>query len=86
MCRVRYVTNRFLRRASLSCACFDTSAWDGDPPTERPLAGALVGAFYAWRQGVLAYEEAYLDLLSGRHVPVQRKLQVRRRGAPSLIV
>ena len=46
-------------------------------------AASLLGAFYAWYRGELAYEEAYLDLLTGRHVPVQRKLQTthKRRGA-----
>jgi hypothetical protein len=35
----------------------------------------LLGAFYAWRQGRLEYEEAYFDLLTGRCVPVQRALR-----------
>jgi hypothetical protein len=48
--------------------------------TNAAVASALVGAFYAWRQGALAYEEAYLDVLSGRQVPVYRKLQERRPG------
>jgi hypothetical protein len=48
--------------------------------TNAAVASALVGAFYAWRQGALAYEEAYLDVLSGRHVPVQRRLQERGSG------
>lgn len=48
--------------------------------TNAAVASALLGAFYAWSQGALEYEEAYLDLLSGRHIPVQRKLQERRPG------
>ncbi len=48
--------------------------------TNAAVASALLGAFYAWSQGSLEYEEAYLDVLSGRHVPVQRKLQERRLG------
>jgi hypothetical protein len=49
--------------------------------TNAAVAAALVGAFYAWRQEALAYEEAYLDVVTGRHVPVERKLQGRRRRA-----
>jgi len=45
--------------------------------TNASVAAALMGAFYAWRRGSLAYEEAYLDIETGRHVPVQRAL---RRG------
>lgn len=51
--------------------------------TNAAVASSLLGAFYAWRQGTLAYEEAYLDVLSGRHVPVQRRLQARRPGGRS---
>jgi len=47
--------------------------------TNAAVASSLVGAFYAWREGALDYEEAYLDVVSGRHVPVKRKLQPRRR-------
>ena len=47
--------------------------------TNASVAAALAGAFYAWRRGSLAYEEAYLDLESGRHVPVRRAL--RKPGA-----
>lgn len=43
--------------------------------TNAAVASALLGAFYAWREGVLEYEEAYLDVLSGRHVPVRRRLR-----------
>jgi hypothetical protein len=39
------------------------------------VASSLLGAFYAWRQGRLEYEEAYFDLLTGRCVPVQRALR-----------
>lgn len=40
------------------------------------VASALLGAFYAWRQDQLDYEEAYFDLLTGRNVPVKRALRV----------
>lgn len=43
--------------------------------TNAAVASALLGSFYAWRTGALEYEEAYLDLISGRHVPVKRALQ-----------
>ena len=39
------------------------------------VASALLGAFYAWRQQKLDYEEAYFDLLSGRCVPVKRAVR-----------
>ena len=43
--------------------------------TNAAVAAALLGAFYAWRSGTLDWEEAYLDVLSGRVVPVQRRLR-----------
>ncbi len=49
--------------------------------TNAAVAAAMAGAFYAWRRGALDYEEAYLDLQSGRHVPVRRAL-LPRRGRP----
>lgn len=49
--------------------------------TNAAVAAALLGAFYAWRTGRLAYEELYLDLVTGRHVPVRRAL--RRGTGPS---
>ncbi len=45
--------------------------------TNAAVAAAMLGAFYAWRQGALAYEEAYLDILTGRMVPVQRATEGR---------
>ena len=39
------------------------------------VASALLGAFYAWRQDRLDYEEAYFDLLTGRCVPVKRAVR-----------
>jgi molybdopterin/thiamine biosynthesis adenylyltransferase len=42
--------------------------------TNASVAAAMLGAFYAWRNGALDYEEAYLDILSGRMVPVRREL------------
>jgi hypothetical protein len=46
----------------------------------------MLAAYYGWRRGELGYEEAYLDILSGRSLPVQRKLLSRRpipRGVPT---
>jgi hypothetical protein len=43
--------------------------------TNASVAASMLGAFYAWHRGALDYEEAYLDVVSGRHVPVRRKLQ-----------
>jgi hypothetical protein len=45
--------------------------------TNAAVAAALLGAFYAWRSGRLAYEEAYFDILSGRMVPVRRMCRGR---------
>jgi len=45
--------------------------------TNLAVASALLGAFYAWRQNVLAYEEAFLDILTGRAVPVRRMVVER---------
>jgi molybdopterin/thiamine biosynthesis adenylyltransferase len=42
--------------------------------TNLAVASAMLAAYYAWRCGRLAYEEAYLDILSGRCLPVRRKL------------
>jgi hypothetical protein len=41
------------------------------------VASGLLGAFYAWRQDRLDYEEAYFDLLTGRSVAVRRALRSR---------
>lgn len=51
--------------------------------TNAAVASALLGAFYAWREGALDYEEAYLDIVSGRHVPVRRAL--RAKGGARLV-
>jgi hypothetical protein len=45
--------------------------------TNAAVAAALVGAFYAWRRGELGYEELYLDIVTGKHVPVRRALRSR---------
>ena len=42
--------------------------------TNAAVASAMLGAFYAWRVGRLEYEEAYLDIMAGSMVPVQREL------------
>ena len=47
--------------------------------TNLAAASALLGAFYAWQQGSLTYEEAYFDILSGHAVPVRRELKKRPR-------
>jgi hypothetical protein len=41
------------------------------------VASGLLGAFYAWHQDRLVYEEAYFDLLTGRSVPVKRQVRGR---------
>ncbi len=41
------------------------------------VASGLLGAFYAWTQDQLDYEEAYFDLLTGRCVPVKRAVRGR---------
>jgi hypothetical protein len=43
--------------------------------TNATVAAAMAGAFYAWRRGHLDWEEAYLDLATGRQVPVRRALR-----------
>ena len=50
--------------------------------TNAAVATAMLGAFYAWRRGALAYEEAYLDVLTGKHVPVSRKLRASAESRP----
>jgi hypothetical protein len=47
--------------------------------TNLAVAAAMLGAFYAWRRGELAFEEVYLDLLSGRALPIRRELAAGRR-------
>ena len=49
--------------------------------TNAAVAAATVGAFYAWRRGTLDYEEVYVDLASGRQLPVRRALIERGRVA-----
>lgn len=53
--------------------------------TNLAVASALLGAYYAWREGKLAYEEAYFDILTGRTVPVRRELVRRRRRARATV-
>jgi hypothetical protein len=54
--------------------------------TNAAVAAAQLGAFYAWRERRLDYEELYLDMASGRSAPVQRPViqrplaKRRRRG------
>jgi len=45
--------------------------------TNAAVASAMLAAYYGWRCGRLAYEEAYLDILTGRSLPVRRKLLFR---------
>ena len=42
--------------------------------TNLAVASALLNAFYSWRQGGLDREEIYLDILTGRNVPIRREL------------
>jgi hypothetical protein len=51
--------------------------------TNLAVASALLGSFYAWRCGKLGWEEAYLDLLLGRQVPVRREVTPPSSDAPS---
>ena len=47
--------------------------------TNLAVAAAMLGAFYAWLSGTLAYEELYLDVAVGRMTPVIRGLPRRSR-------
>lgn len=40
--------------------------------TSLAIASAMLSAFYAWRQGKLAYGEVYLDIIEGRASPAIR--------------
>jgi molybdopterin/thiamine biosynthesis adenylyltransferase len=40
--------------------------------TNLAVASAMLNAFYAWQQGMLAYGEVYLDIVQGRANPVPR--------------
>jgi hypothetical protein len=40
--------------------------------TNAAVAATMLATFYAWRTEALEYEEIYLDILSGRAVPVRR--------------
>lgn len=53
--------------------------------TNASVASAIAGAFYAWRRGSLDYEEAYLDVESGRQVPVRRALAQSQLIGPTAI-
>jgi hypothetical protein len=46
--------------------------------TNAAVAAAMLAAFYAWRTGRLAYEEAYLDIVGGAMTSVRRELRSRR--------
>ncbi len=43
--------------------------------TNASVATTMLSAYYAWRCGRLAYEEAYLDILTGRSLTVRRALR-----------
>ena len=45
--------------------------------TNASVAAAMLSTFFAWRSGRLDYEELYLDIATGRSVPVQRALRTR---------
>jgi hypothetical protein len=52
--------------------------------TNLAVVAAMVGWFYAWLSGTLDYEEAYLDLSTGRMTPVKRhSRRSRRLGGPN---
>jgi hypothetical protein len=42
--------------------------------TNAAVASAMLGSFYAWREGNLAWEEVYLDIAVGRQNPVARNV------------
>jgi hypothetical protein len=42
--------------------------------TNLAVASSLLNAFYSWCQGELDREEVYLDILTGRNVPIRREL------------
>jgi molybdopterin/thiamine biosynthesis adenylyltransferase len=42
--------------------------------TNAAVATSLTAAFYAWGQGALSWEEAYLDIQEGRVLPVARQV------------
>ena len=43
--------------------------------TNAQVAISLLAAYYAWERGALGYEEAYLNIETGRVQPVARKLR-----------
>ena len=43
--------------------------------TNAAVAVAMLGAFYTWHCGCLSYEEVYLDILTGKMVPVNREVR-----------
>jgi molybdopterin/thiamine biosynthesis adenylyltransferase len=47
--------------------------------TNAAVASAMTSAFYAWERGALGYEEAYLDIETGRVQPIARKIVQPRR-------
>jgi len=49
--------------------------------TNAAVAAALLGAFYAWRRGRLAYEERYFDVVTGKSAAVRRALRAESRRA-----
>jgi len=51
--------------------------------TNLAVAAAMLGAFYAWLSGTLAYEELYLDVAVGRMTPVTRVLPRKPRRRPT---
>jgi hypothetical protein len=61
----------------LGCAALVTQAAPQLLFTNLAVAATMLGAFYAWLQETLNYEEIYLDLSLGRTTPVQRALGQR---------
>jgi len=51
--------------------------------TNAAVASAMLAAFYNWRRGELGYEEAYLDIATGRAAAVRRPLKTARRSPRS---
>jgi hypothetical protein len=46
--------------------------------TNAAVASAMLGAFYAWSKGHLAYEEVFLDIVDARMNPLKRNADERR--------
>ena len=60
---------------SASCAELALKAGPQLLFTNMAVASAMLGSFYAWLGGELGYEEIYLDILTGKMIPVTRAVR-----------